>query len=303
MTSAFRRALIALIALGACADAEDVLELDDTESSLTDAVDARCATAFTDADRNSIAAAIRASDLPARELVAHAPNRFGYGDRFPAVALPADPATTLAAQLLASLRNGPSIAAPARAAMDAALPNLKRPAGDLHLQFRNLYKARDAAVAAGNATLAASLNAQIVALRDATIDELAEKQVMAAALAPDLARRAPHQLLARSLQRRRARGRAVGARVRARDPAVAVRPVRGAAEDRRAIAGDAALPRQLRVDRARHGALVGRDQLQRELRARAARAPHARHRRAHAGITALDTVFPGWTPTVPGLLV
>lgn len=187
------RTLIALIALAASASCVDDAgpargeTLDETASALTDAVDPRCAAAFTDADRASIHAAIQASDMASRERMSHALNRFGYGDRVAATPLPGDTATTLSNAIYASLRNGPSIAATARAAMDTALPNLARPAGDLHLQFRNLYKARDAAVAAGDGAAAANLNAQIVALRDTTLDELAGKQVMAAALAPDIA--------------------------------------------------------------------------------------------------------------------
>lgn len=183
-------ALIALATSASCmADAESPPDeaLDSTASALTDAVDPRCAAAFTDADRASILTAIQASDMAPRELVSHALNRFGYGDRVAATPLPGDAPATLSSAIYASLRNGPSLAAPARAAMDTALPNLARPAGDLHLQFRNLYKARDAALAAGDATAAASLNAQVVALRDKTLEELAGKQVMAAALAPDIA--------------------------------------------------------------------------------------------------------------------
>jgi uncharacterized protein (DUF1800 family) len=179
-------ALVALCATAACVAPGEEEDTGEVASDLVDAVDPRCAAAFTDADRTKILAAIQASDLAPRERVSHALNRFGFGDRFAGTALPVDTATTLSTAIHQSLRNGPSIAAPARTAMDAALPNLARPAGDLHLQFRQLYISRDQALKAGNATLAATLNAQITALRDAVLDELAGKQMMAATLAPDI---------------------------------------------------------------------------------------------------------------------
>ncbi|MDF2695344.1 MAG: hypothetical protein K0S65_3727, partial [Labilithrix sp.] len=186
--------LVAIAATAACIapgegdEAEESAEPTDTSASaLVDAPDARCAAAFAEADRLAIVAAINASNLAARERVSHALNRFGYGDRFAATALPTDTATNLGNAIYASLRAGSSIPAASRTAMDGALPNLARPAGDLHLQFRTLYRNRDAARAAGDATTAASLDAQITSLRDTTLEELAGKQVMAAALAPDIA--------------------------------------------------------------------------------------------------------------------
>src|SRR4051794_40537723 len=120
-------AMIVLATSASCmADAEQAQDkaFDSTSAALADAVDPRCAAAFTDADRASILAAIQASDMAPRELVSHALNRFGYGDRVAATALPGDPATTFSNAIYASLRNGSSIAATARAAMDLALPNL-----------------------------------------------------------------------------------------------------------------------------------------------------------------------------------
>ena len=121
------RTAVALIGLALSAscmnDAEQAQDetLDDASSALADTVDPRCTAAFTDADRASILAAIQASDMAPRERVSHALNRFGYGDRVAATPLPSDTATTLASAIYTSLRNGPSIAATARAAMDTAL--------------------------------------------------------------------------------------------------------------------------------------------------------------------------------------
>jgi|GEM_PF-5968731 len=158
----------------------------DTPSTAS-AVDARCATAFTDTDRAAIQAAIAGSDLSASERTAHALNRFGYGDRSGASGVPSDPAATFASRILTSLKAGGSTSASVRAALDAALPRLSRPSGDLHYDFRKLYIDRDAARAAGNGSLAASLDAQITVMRDGILDELAMKQVIAAVLSPDIA--------------------------------------------------------------------------------------------------------------------
>jgi uncharacterized protein (DUF1800 family) len=182
-----RTMLVILLATASCSmDHEEQDEaVDEVSSALVDAGDARCAAAFTDTDRASILAAITASDMAPRERVSHALNRFGYGDRLPGAAVPSD--AGLADAILASLRAGSVIPAATRAVMDIALPNLARPPAEFHQQYRNLFISRDAALAAGDATRAASLNTQITQLRDKMIEELAGKQVIAAALAPDIA--------------------------------------------------------------------------------------------------------------------
>ncbi len=200
MRSPSRRFAVLLSLLVACAAPEDAsdpvhdvdtsssaVSLPPSTSSVADAVDARCATAFTTTDREAIEAAIRTSPLGSADRITHALNRLGFGDRFAGTPLPTDPAATLANQIFASLKAGASIPSAARTAMAAALPTLARPSGDVHYEFRQLYVDRDAARAAGDATTAARLDAEIVAMRDRILDELASKQIMAAVLSPDIA--------------------------------------------------------------------------------------------------------------------
>jgi len=184
--------LAVLLGVAACVgpegEGEDPAEqTGEVSSALVDAPDTRCATAFTAADQTTIRNAIAASDLGPAERVGHALNRLGYGDRFAEVAIPADTAGTLAAAIVQSLRNGPSIAASARTAMDAALPDLAKAPGDLHLAMRQQFMALEAAQAAGDAVRQAELNLAITQQRDRIIEELAGKQIMAGALAPDIA--------------------------------------------------------------------------------------------------------------------
>ncbi len=155
-------------------------------AATVDIGDTHCAAAFTNADRLAIQTAISASNLAPAERVSHALNRFGYGDRFAATALPTDSAATLSAAVIASLRDGSSITASVRGAMDRALPTLARNPGDVHYEYRRLFLDRDAALAAGDATTAAALATATTALRDRILDELAQKQIIAAALTPDI---------------------------------------------------------------------------------------------------------------------